>query len=240
MEILPSEYQHIELSRSEKIFVRNVMSNEKFGFLLLDTNPAMLPNESMHILLCKDGVLFLKFFDKMEDISQFSMVMPFYIENIYNQTSRIISSKLLSNQGLTDSSGILKFPANVVYIFPAFSAEQVSEGADDKLSAFIRDHCVFKEDLQKVRNGLEALLSKLLATSITELSADRMVINDENVNSILQRIAPEYVTIRVAVIADQETRAGADEELLVVTKCNPRFYSSPKEGLSVTLSEGTV
>ena len=218
MEILPSEYQHIELSRSEKIFVRNVMSNEKFGFLLLDTNPAMLPNESMHILLCKDGVLFLKFFDKMEDISQFSMVMPFYIENIYNQTSRIISSKLLSNQGLTDSSGILKFPANVVYIFPAFSAEQVSEGADDKLSAFIRDHCVFKEDLQKVRNGLEALLSKLLATSITELSADRMVINDENVNSILQRIAPEYVTIRVAVIADQETRAGADEELLVVTK----------------------
>ena len=23
-------------------------------------------------------------------------------------------------------------------------------------------------------------------------------------------------------------------------KCNPRFYSSPKEGLSVTLSEGTV
>lgn len=218
MEILPSEYQRIELSRSEKIFVRNVMSNEQFGFLLLGTNPAMLPSESMHILLCNDGILFLKFFDKMEDVSQFSMVMPFYIENIYNQTARIISSKLLSNQSLTDDSGILKFPANIVYLFPAFSAEQVSEGADDKLLAFIRDHCLFREELQKVRNGLDALLPKLLLVSITELSADRMEINNENVNSILQRIAPEYVTIRVSVIADQGTKAGADEELLVVTE----------------------
>lgn len=217
MEILPSEYQHIELSRSEKIFVRNVMSNEQFGYLLLGTNPAMLPNESMHVLLCKDGVLFLKFFDKMEDVSQFSMVMPFYIENIYNQTARILSSKLLSNQALTDINGILKFPANIVYVFPAFSAVQVDDGVDDNLVAFIRDHCLFKEDLQKVRNGLGELLSKLLSSSIAEVSSETMEIKSENVNSILQRIAPEYITIRVATIADQETKAGVDEELLVVT-----------------------
>lgn len=37
MEILPSEYQQIELSRSEKIFVRNVMSSERFGYLLIKT-----------------------------------------------------------------------------------------------------------------------------------------------------------------------------------------------------------
>ena len=64
MEILPSEYQQIELSRDEKIFIRNVMSNDQYGFLILDTNPAMLVNDSMHILICSDGILFLKFFDK--------------------------------------------------------------------------------------------------------------------------------------------------------------------------------
>lgn len=41
MEILPSEYQQIELSRSEKIFVRNVMSSERFGYLLIKTNDAL-------------------------------------------------------------------------------------------------------------------------------------------------------------------------------------------------------
>ena len=30
------------------------------------------------------------------------------------------------------------------------------------------------------------------------------------------------------------------QEYLLTYDCNPRFYSSPKEGLSVTLSEGTV
>ena len=67
MEIMPSEYQHIDLSRNEKIFVRNIMSNDQYGFLLLKTNPAMLPNESMHTLICSDGIIFLKFFDGFED-----------------------------------------------------------------------------------------------------------------------------------------------------------------------------
>ena len=55
MEILPSGYQQLELSRNEKVFVRNIMISERFGLLLLNTNPAMFPNESMHILVCSDG-----------------------------------------------------------------------------------------------------------------------------------------------------------------------------------------
>ena len=50
------------------------------------------------------------------------------------------------------------------------------------------------------------------------MSTESFEINNENINSILQRIAPEYVTIRVSSIADQETKAGADNELLVVTE----------------------
>lgn len=33
MEILPSEYQNIELSRYEKMFVRHAISNDGYGFL---------------------------------------------------------------------------------------------------------------------------------------------------------------------------------------------------------------
>ena len=98
MEILPSEYQHLELSRNEKLFVRYTMSNEQFGYLLLKTNPAMLPNESMHTLVCADGILFLKFHEKFKDPTQYGRIMPLLIEGLYAQTVGIIKAKLLSNK----------------------------------------------------------------------------------------------------------------------------------------------
>jgi len=97
------------------------MASEQYGYLLLDTNPAMLPNESMHILVCKNGVLFLKFYDKMQDVSQFKLVIPLYIESVFKQSSSIIKSKLITNKALVGSDGKLKFPTNIVYVFPHFS-----------------------------------------------------------------------------------------------------------------------
>lgn len=218
MEILPSEYQHIELSRNEKIFVRNIMTNERFGFLLLDTNPAMLPNERMHILVCSDGILFLKFFDGFEDVTQFGIVMPLMIDGLYSQTMKIISNKLISNKSVVDSDGKLKFSMNVVYIFPSFSRKDVVGDADSKLKQFINDNCVFKENLQKIRTDLDGFLTGYLSKTKTQVSAQKMVIDDNNVNSILQRIVPEYVTIRVSKVGDNETNTGVDNELLVVTE----------------------
>ena len=217
MEIMPSEYQHIELSRDEKIFVRNILSNERFGFLLLNVNPAMLTNESMHILLSADGALFLKFFDGMRDASQFITLMPFLIDSVYKQTADIISAKLLSNKALVDQSGKILFPFNVIYVFPAFARATVQKAGDEKLQSFVADRCLFKDDLLKFRSDFDGLISRLLQHPVVACSEQRMLINDNNVNSIMQRIAPEYVTIRVSNVADSETKAGADNELLVVT-----------------------
>lgn len=218
MEILPSEYQQIDLSRNEKIFVRNVMSNEQFGYLFLGTNPAMLPNERMHILVCSDGVLFLKFFEGFEDTSQFGLIMPMMIDGLYEKAVAVIRAKLISNKALIDGSENLKFAANILFVFPALNREDVSSTGDEKLRKFTRWHCWFKEDLQKVRAGLAELETAYLQHSFSKLSSDAFKICDENINSILQRIAPEYVTIRVSTVVDKETKAGADNELLVVTE----------------------
>lgn len=64
MEILPSEYQSIELSRYEKMFVRHAISNDGYGFLLLNVNPSMLENESMNVVITSRGVVFFKFFTR--------------------------------------------------------------------------------------------------------------------------------------------------------------------------------
>lgn len=218
MEILPSEYQQIDLSRSEKIFVRNVMSNERYGYLLINTNPAMLKNESMHTFVCSDGILHLKFFDGFCEPGNFNIAIPMLIDTLYEQTIGIISTKLLSNKALVDENGKLLFPVNLVYVFPDLMRADVFETDNSKLKSFIEKSCLFKDDLQKVRGELDRIVSHLLNYSIVAHSTQRMIISNENVNSILQRIAPEYVTIRVSAVTDKRKKAGVDNELLVVTE----------------------
>ena len=218
MEIMPSEYQRIALSRSEKIFVRNVMSTEQNGYLLLGTNPAMLSNENMHILVCSDGVLFLKFFEGFKDATQFGLIMSMLIDGLYGKATSVIKNRLLSNKSLVDNGGKLLFPTNLLYIFPALKRDDISTSDDSMLQSFIREHCWFMEDLQNVRSGLSELETNYLRFSFVETSTEPFKICNENVNAILQRIAPEYVTIRVSTIADNKTKVGVDNELLVVTE----------------------
>lgn len=218
MEILPSEYQQIDLSRNEKIFVRNIRSTDLYGFLLLDINPAMLPNESMHTLISSDGVLILKFFDRFDDVNKYSTVIPLMVSSIYKQTASVILSKLLSNKALVDKTGLLKFPVNILYVFPSIMRGDVKDTGDENLKAFTKKHCLFKEELQQIRSKLFLMQEEFLSCSVTDISSELMKINDDNINSILQRIAPEYVTIRVSTISNIETKEGVDNELLVVSE----------------------
>lgn len=218
MEIMPSEYQHIELSRHEKIFVRNIMANDQYGYFLLDTNPAMLPNESVHVLLCADGILLLKFFNELDDFNQLKAVLPILVSGIYTQTCNTIASKLKSNKALVDENGKLKFSINLLYVFPLIERSDVDGIEDADLKEFMEQHCIFQDDLKTVRSNLFDFEQRFLAYSVDEMSTDVMEISDTNVNSILQRIAPEYVTIRVSCVESTETKAGADNELLVVTE----------------------
>ncbi|MCI9486776.1 MAG: AAA family ATPase [Lachnospiraceae bacterium] len=218
MEILPSEYQQIDLSGDEKNFAQNIMSNDCYGILLLGTNPVMLPKESMHTLICSDGVIFLKFLNGFQDAAQFGTIMPAMVDGLYGQTVRVITSKLLANRALVDECGKLKFAVNVLYVFPAIRRDDVKGAGDEALKEFTKNHCLFKEDLPKVRSGLPLLEKEIFAHPVAEISSEAFEINDNNINSILQRIAPDYVTIRVSTIADPKTKAGADGELLVVTE----------------------
>jgi Superfamily I DNA and RNA helicases len=218
MEVMPSEYQHIELSRNEKIFVRNILANEQFGYLFMHVNPALNQSEIANLLVYADGVIMLRFFNDFTEPKNFEVVMPVLTRNVYEQTKKIIVQKLKSNKVLLDKSGLMKFPVSIVYVFPALSRESVSNTADLELKVFIAKNCLFKEDLAKVRSDFDTVIGGLLNNPITDCSLERMTINDDNVNSILQRLVPEYITIRVSVIADEDTKRGADNDLLVVTE----------------------
>lgn len=98
MEILPSEYQNIELSRYEKMFVRHAISNDGYGFLLLKVNPTMTENESMNVLISSKGVIFFRFFEDFSDASLFDATMQPYAQFVYPTAKKIISEKLLETR----------------------------------------------------------------------------------------------------------------------------------------------
>ena len=89
MEILPSEYQNIELSRYEKMFVRHAISNDGYGFLLLNVNPTMIENESMNVVITSRGVVFFKFrcvFVWDNDAALYSVCLSYSTENHLRET----------------------------------------------------------------------------------------------------------------------------------------------------------
>lgn len=216
MEILPSEYQNIELSRYEKMFVRHAMSNDEYGFLLLKVNPTMIENESMNVVITSRGVVFFKFFEDFSDASLFGVTMQPYIQFVYPTAQKIISEKLLGNKSISESGTALKFPINIVHIFPSLKRADIEKMKLDSVGAFVKNQCLFSEEFSELRQGFSAVLNRLLDTPIVSVSADTMQICDLNVNSVMQRIAPEYVTVRVACINNTETTPGVDSELLVV------------------------
>ena len=171
MEALPSEYQNIELTRSEKIFIRYILSQEEYGFIVLNANPAMQQNDNMHVLISPEGVLMFKFLENFEDAPLFSMLMGTYIDTVYAQTTTIVSAKLAANKALIDSSGQLRFPTTVIYVFPKLNRDEViSSIQEPKIKDFAVEHCIFKDQMSSLRTEYKDCICSLLENSITPVS----------------------------------------------------------------------
>lgn len=216
MEILPSEYQSIELSRYEKMFVRHAISNDGYGFLLPKVNPTMIDNESMNVVITSRGVVFFKFFEEFSDSSLFGTTMQAYAQFVYPIAQKIIAEKLLGNKSISENGMTLKFPINIVYVFPGLKRTDIEKLSLVAIIDFVKKQCLFAEEFSELRQGFGIVMDRLLDNSLLPVSATPMQISDMNVNSVMQRIAPEYVTVRVACVANTDTAPGVDNELLVV------------------------
>lgn len=217
MEILPSEYQNLELSRNEKLFIRHADSSGEYGFLLLKVNPAMQKDDYMNVLILPEGVIFCKFMDSLSEPSQFSALISAYSMAVHPITKNIIKDKLISNKSLCDRHGKLKFAASIVYVFPALKRIDIeNQNLNPLVKEFTNSNCIFSDELSKLRNNFSSIMKSYLNNPITEVSKEKFVINDNNVNSIIHRIATEYVTVRVASVKDSMATKGVDQELLIV------------------------
>ena len=138
MEILPSEYQSIELSRYEKMFVRHAISNDGYGFLLLKVNPTMIENESMNGAITSRGVVFFKFFEDFSDSSLFGTTMQAYVQFVYPTAQKIIAEKLLGNKSISENGTTLKFPINIVHVFPSLKRADIEKLCLGSIADFVK------------------------------------------------------------------------------------------------------
>ena len=212
MRIFPDEYRNLELTRSEKLFTQYANRLEDDGFLILNANPAMMAGEKIHIVITAKGIIFVKFFDGIERSEMLPIFLPAYINGMYKQSCKIIGERLYSNKSLSDGAG-LRFPVNYLFVFT--NLEKPSE-VDSSIASFVKSNCIFKEDFSELKNNFMEVIFHYLNNSFAPLSANRLTIDDSNVSSVLQRIAPEYTTIRFGSVLDSEISQGADSSALVV------------------------
>lgn len=218
MEILPSNYKQLELSPEEKKFAYYALSAEDYGYLIMQTNPIMLSKDSFHILLTTEGVVVYKFFNLTKEM--FEPMMTVHMEQIHGQYAILLLKKLQGNKTLLDKEGSLKVAINIVYVFPQINYEDIRRNHySPQLENFIRQNCLFDDQLRQLRNGFATIAAKpYLNYSLAPISKERLFIDDKSANAVLQRLCPEYVTIRVASLVDENTGAGADGQKLVVTE----------------------
>ena len=81
---------------------------------------------------------------------------------------------------------------------------------------FVQKQCLFSEDFSELRQGFGAIIDRVLDNPIVPVSDTPMLISDLNVNSVMQRIAPEYVTVREHCVDTADSTPGVDSELLDV------------------------
>jgi len=217
MEIFPSEFQQLDLNRYEKVFVRHASNEEAYGFLLLNINPAMLKGECLQAFISSQGVVLCKFLP-IENPDVFPTFMQSYLSGVVEDSVNVIGQKLTSNMALL-RDGKLALRCAFVCILPSLGKKDVDLTKLPPAARNYAEHsCMFSETFSCLRGSFAKTINGYLTYAAFPHAEKCMEITELNINSILQRIAPEYTVIRFALKNDNNSTPAASEELLVVNE----------------------
>lgn len=218
MEICPSEYKQLDLNRYEKVFLRYASNDENFGLVLMKINPAMKSGEYSHAVITSKGIVLCKFLS-VNSAKVLPMVIEQYMNGVFSEIVEIVGKKLISNKAIVNEGGELAVRFSYICIFPEIERTDIDESLISKeVKDFIRHNCMFADEFGALRGSFCERMNAFLDYTDVPCASDCMELCDLNVNSVLQRIAPEYTTVRFAIANDNNSSPGASEELLVVSE----------------------
>lgn len=205
MQIYPEKYDKLDLSTSERSFLRTAeraFSGDELAYYVLQINPRKRDvgqgkAELFNLLIVQEGIMLLRFFDADIPLIVSTTIKAMGNPIVYSVLENDIRSKLEESNYLVRENGSLRFALNISFAFPNVDFSQVETELSETEKDFCFRHVLFKNDIHLLRKeGKKILLEKLSP-------ADD--INEKIVNNIFQRLCPEITIPRKFILDDHAT-----------------------------------
>ena len=209
MQIFPDNLRPLTLEKEERQFISNISQINEYGYLLVNVNPTLMEKGRDQLLIRSNGIILFRFFNVVPNVQSMEIVLQ-AMKVTYEDQCKILATKLGYCKSLKDDKGNLKVRAHIVYVFPHVQIEKSSIMEDD----FLRCHCMAKDEIQRLKKEPSIVINDIFR----RLPQQELRIDDSNINTILQRLAPEYMIVQPSEIANENTFTGVDEQLLIVSE----------------------
>ena len=237
MEIYPSDYNQLDLGRSGKLFIRHLLNAEEdFGFYYLSVNPAMLQKAVVNVLITAKGIAVIHIIENMVATDNFQLVFKSLIDGFFTNTITTINEKLLGNKICKGKDGKLLFPLTYLFVLPSIEESDIdSLFLHEEITDFINNNCILKSKFASLRVNISKTLNKYFDKPVFPPSCEQELITYNNINSILQRILPEYTVIRPAGKVTYDNTDQVEDDSLVVCENDiaVKVYHLDKEQINI-------
>ena len=211
MQIYPEKYDKLDLSTSERSFLRTMersFPGDQLAYYVLQINPRKRDAgkgqaELFSMLVVPEGILLLRFFDSDIPLVVTMTIKAIGSPMVFSVLENDIIAKLEESNYLVRDSGNLRFSLNISFVFPNIERSQIETELTDGEKDFCDKHILFKNDIQILRKERKEILLKRFKP------AD--VITEDRVNNIFQRLCPE-ITIPRKFILDDHASISIKEE----------------------------
>lgn len=210
MQLYPEKYDKLDLSTSERSFLRTMERSffkEQLAYYILQINPRKRDEgkgqaELFNMLIVSEGILLLRFFDTDIPLVSTATIKAIGNPTVFRVLENDIKAKLEESKYLVRESGSLRYALNISLVFPNIDRSQIEKDLTDIEKDFCAKHALFKDDIQIIRKEGKALLLNRFqpADDVTE----------DRVNNIFQRLCPE-ITIPRKVILDEHASVSINE-----------------------------
>ncbi len=202
MQIYPEKYDKLELSTSERSFLRTMersFPGDQLAYYVLQINPRKRDAgkgqaELFNMLVVPEGILLLRFFDSDVPLVTTTTIKAMGNPMVFKVLENDIRSKLEESKYLVRENGNLRFALNICFVFPNVELSQIETDLTDTEKGFCDKHVLLKNDVQTLRKEGKAILLKRFppADDVTE----------DKVNNIFQRLCPEITIPRKFILDD--------------------------------------
>lgn len=214
MQLYPEKYDKLELSMTEKSFLRTIdraYAKEEMAYYVLHINPRKkdvgngLP-ELFNMFVYKNGIILFRFFGT--DTTSVAMASITALGNsmVYSTLENDIVDRLEESNYLVNQNGKLQFSLSICFVFPNIDRTKISSLVLPEFGQFINKHCLFADDITAIRKEGCGRIDNLLEAGNQ--------IEEDDVNFIFQRLCPEITIPRKFILDDHASIDGIDKKLV--------------------------